>query len=237
MHALKLDRPILGDESNWCDSACERCPLAARCAVGQSVSRRLREIEREDGHDPFVADLTRDLNRALVMLEQACVEEGIDPATIQPVPTPPLAALAESLGADLVRAAVGLTEGAVRAGGTDEATSCRLVGNTTLMAVKTTRVAWGLGAHQPDPPDLLEPILLLIERTSAQIRGDGRLLAPFVRPALVARFAAAHGAMIDFVTPWIAQISQAARTELRERIEAGCAPSPFCRRRTEGGLS
>jgi hypothetical protein len=232
MHALELDAPILADESTWCDSACDRCPLFERCAVGQATARRLRQIEEEDGSEALVADLTRDLNRALVMLEQACLAEGIDPATIEPLATPPLAKRAESLGADLVRAAAGLTEAAVRAGGTGEAITSRVVGDSTLLAVKTTRVAWGLGSDRPDPPEVLEPILLLIERTSAQLRADGRILGPFAPPLLVARFAAAHGAMIDFVTPWIAQISAQARAELRARIEEGSAPSPFCRRRS-----
>jgi hypothetical protein len=177
--------------------------------------------------------VTRDLNRALVMLEQACAEEGIDPATIEPVPTPGLAARAERLGADLVAAASELTEAAVRAGAAQEAISSRLVGNSTLMAVKTARVAWGLGTDSPDPRDIREPILLLIERTSAQLRGDSRLLAPFVPALLAARFAAAHGAMVDFVTPWIAEVSAQARAELRARIEEGTAPSPFCRRMGE----
>jgi len=228
MHALKIAWTAVFDEANWCDSACDRCPLYDRCTLGQSAARCLLELEKEDGHDALVADLTRDLNRALVMLEQACADEGIDPATIDPVPTPALAVQAEALGADLVRAAAELTEAAVRAGGAQEAIASRLVGNTTLLAVKTTRVAWGLGLDQPDPRDLLDPIILLIERTSAQLRGDCRLLAPFVPALLAARFAAAHGAMVDLVTPWIAEVSAQARVALRERIEEGTAPSPFC---------
>src|SRR5205814_10158559 len=168
-------------ESSWCDSACERCPLLSRCAAGQAVSRRLHQLEDEDGPDTVVADLTRDLNRALVILEQACLADGIDPDSIEPVPTPPVAGLAESLGADLVRAAVTLTEAAVRSGRTDQAISSRLVGNSTLMAVKTTRVAWALAAGNAEP---LEPLLLLIEHTSGQLRDDSRLLGPFVVPSL-----------------------------------------------------
>ena len=48
--------------------------------------------------------------------------------------------------------------------------------------------------------------------------------------ALVTAFVEAHGAMIELVTPWIAQISRQARADLRARIEEGTAPSPFCRR-------
>jgi hypothetical protein len=237
MHALKYDRPVLVDESNWCDSACDRCPLFDRCAVGQAAARRLRQIEEQDDQEAFVADLTRDLNRALVMLEQVCPDDGIDPATVELVPSPPLAGRAESVGAELVRAAAALTEAAARAGGTDSVSASRLVGNSTLIAVKTTRVAWGLGAGHRDPPDILEPILLLIERTTAQLRADSRVLAPFAPVALVAAFADAHGAMIDLVTPWIAQISEAARAELRARIAEGSAPSPFCRKGGVGTAS
>jgi len=233
MHALKIHLTAIVDEANWCDSACERCPLYDRCTVGQFTARRRAQMDEEDAAETLVAGMTRDLNRALVMLEQACVEEGIDPATIEPIPTPPLAMRAEALGAALVSAAAALTEAAIRAGGTDEAIASRLVGNSTLMAVKTSRLAWDLTDRDPALRDLREPILLLLERTSAQLRGDGRALAPFAPVRLVAAFADAHGAMIELVTPWIAQVSARARADLRARIEEGTAPSPFCRRRGE----
>jgi hypothetical protein len=234
MHALKQREPILGDPSSWCDSACDRCPLLIRCPVGQAVSRRLHQMALEDGQETVVGEVTRDLNRALVMLEQACADEGIDPETLPPEPRPALAIRAEALGADLVRAASALTEAAFRAGGTDQASSSRLVGNSTLLAVKTTRIAWGLGSRDPEGSELLEPILLLIERTAGQLRGDARALAPFVPASLVGVFADAHGAMVELVTPWIAQVGAEARAELRGRIEAGDAPSPFCRTRAGG---
>jgi hypothetical protein len=94
-------------------------------------------------------------------------------------------------------------------------------------------VAWGFGMAEPDPRDLLEPIILLIERTSGQLRADSRLLVPYAPIALMSAFADAHATMVDFVTPWIAEVSPQARAALRERIEEGTAPSPFCRRTGE----
>lgn len=222
----------LGDSSSWCDSACDRCPLLPDCRVGQAVTRRREHRQLEDGPDEVIAEVTRDLKRALVMLEDACEEEGIDLDDLQPPPIPPLVTRAQQLGADLVRAAADLTEAAVRTGRIDEATSARLVGNTTLIAVKVARVAWSLSETglPPDPCESVEPILLLVERASAEVRRDGRALVPFVPALLLARFAAAHGAMIDLVTPWIARVDPAARRELNARIAAGCAPSPFCRK-------
>jgi len=232
MPALKLVRPVpqLLTESNWCDSACDRCPLLDRCATGQSISRRVRELDEEDGPDALLADVTRDLNRALVMLQNASIEPGFLPEEDKPGPTPALAEEAETVSGDLLRAAVALTEAAVQAGRSDEATSARLIGKATLLVVKTSRLAWGFGMGQPEPSWLLEPILLLIEHTSAQLRSDARRLAPLVPPRLAARFATAHGAMIDLITPWIAKVGQEARARLREAIQEGSAPSPFCRR-------
>jgi hypothetical protein len=205
--------------------------------VGQAVARRVDRMQLEDGPEVLVADLTRDLNRALVMLEDACEQEGIDVSDLKPPPVPPLVARAQELGSDLVRAAMALTEAAVRTGRVDEATSAQLVGNATLIAVKVVRVAWTLaeGRPPPDQGDVIEPILLLVERASAEVRRDGRALTPFVPALLAARFAATHGAMIDLVTPWIAGISAGTRRELNALIAAGCAPSPFCRRGSEGG--
>jgi hypothetical protein len=220
----------LGEASAWCDSACERCPLLRQCRVGQAVTRRLTSLQREDGPEAVMAGVTSDLNRALVMLEGICAEEGIDLETLEPPPVRPLVARAEELGGDLVRAAVAVTEAAVRSGRVHEAVSSRLVGDCTLLAVKVVRVAWDLAEPEPlvrcEP---IEPILLLVERTSAQVRRQARMLAPFVPPLVAGRFAAAHGAMIDFVSPWIAGVGAGARAELEARIAAGCAPSPFCR--------
>jgi hypothetical protein len=226
----------LGDVSSWCDSACDRCPLLRECRVGQAVTRRREGLQAQDDPDVLLADLTRDLNRALVMLEEICEEEGVDCGCAEPIPTPPLVGQAQELGIDLVRAASELTEAAVRTGRIDEATSARLVGNTTLLAVKVARVAWSFSdpVLDPDRGDVVQPILLLVERASAEVRRDGRALAPFVPALLTARFAAAHGAMVDLVTPWIARVDPAARRELQARIAAGCAPSPFCRRGAEG---
>jgi hypothetical protein len=222
----------LGDPSSWCDSACDRCPLLPSCRVGQAVSKRMRRLQLEDGPAVLVAEINRDLNRALVILEEACAEEGIDTANLEPAPVPPLVTRTQPLGTDLVRAAVELTGAAARTGRIDEATTTRLVGNASLIAVKTVRVAWTLG--DPTYPSALgepiEPILLLIERANAELRRDARTLAPFAPALPMARFAATHGAMIDLVTPWIAGISLATRAELNARIAAGCAPSPFCRR-------
>jgi hypothetical protein len=225
----------LGDASSWCDSSCDRCPLLPSCAVGQAVTRKLQRMQIDDGPEVLVAEVTRDLNRALVILEEVCEAEGIDVSNLEPPPTPDLVTRAQPLGADLVRAAADLTEAAARTGRIDEVTASRLVGNATLVAVKVVRVAWSLGDTTRAPVDAIEPILMLVERASAELRRDARTLAPFVPALLTARFAATHGAMIDFVTPWIAGVSADARAELNARIAAGCAPSPFCRRREEGG--
>jgi hypothetical protein len=232
MRALKLQRPMpqLLSESQWCDSACDRCPLLDRCVTGQSISRRVRDLDDEDGPDALLAGVNHDLNRALIMLENASIEPGFLPEEDKPGPTPALAEKAETCGGELVQAAVALTEAAVHAGRCDEATSARLIGNATLLAVKASRVAWDLSDRYPDPGGVLQPILLLLEHTSAQLRSDSRLLAPFVPKKLAARFAAAHGAMVNLVTPWIAQVSAGARDALRARIEERAAPSPFCRR-------
>jgi hypothetical protein len=227
----------LGDPSSWCDSACERCPLLRGCQVGQVVARRLHRMNREDPPPTLIATLSHDLDRALVMLEVAAEQEGIDPALVGPLPVPPLVARAQALGRELVHAAAALTDAAARAGRLDDTLSSRLVGNSTVVTVKVVRLAWELGdpTGLPEPGGLLDPILLLIERASADLRRAARVLAPFVPRLRTTRFTAAHGAMIDFVTPWIARISPAARAELQARIAAGCAPSPFCRRRPEGG--
>ena len=229
----------LGDASCWCDSACDRCPLLPGCGVGQAVSRRMQRMQLDDGPDVLVAELNRDLNRALLILEEACEQEGLDTTNLELPPLPPLVARAQSLGADLVGAAAALTEAAARTGRIDEVTTSRLVGNTSLIAVKVSRVAWHLDetGRVPDLTEVVEPILLLIERANAEVRRDARTLAPFAPALLVARFAAAHGAMIDLVTPWIAEVSAASRAELNARIVAGCAPSPFCRKSTEAQAS
>jgi len=109
-----------------------------------------------------------------------------------------------------------------------EASECMKPNPPTV--IKTARLAWDATDHDPALRDLRDPILLLIERTSAKLRADGRLLAPLAPVAAVAAFVDAHGAMIDLVTPWIARVSPQARAELRARIEEGTAPSPFCRR-------
>jgi hypothetical protein len=199
----------------------------------------MQRMQLDDGPDVLVAELTRDLNRALLILEEECEKEGIDTSNLEPPTIPPQVTRAQSLGTDLVRAAADLTEAAARTGRIDEATTSRLVGNTSLIAVKVSRVAWNLGEGErvPDLADVVEPILLLVERANAEVRRDARTLGPFVPALLVARFAAAHGAMIDLVTPWIAEVSAASRAELNARIAAGCAPSPFCRKNAEAQAS
>ena len=196
-------------------------------------------MQLDDGPEVLVAELNRDLNRALLILEEACEQEGIDTTNLEPPPIPALVTRAQSLGTDLVRAAVALTEAAARTGRIDEATTSRLVGGASLIAVKAARVAWNLGdaSRPPDLADAIEPILLLVERANAELRRDARSLAPFAPALLVARFAAAHGAMIDLVTPWIAEVSATSRAELNARIAAGCAPSPFCRKTAEAQAS
>jgi hypothetical protein len=219
----------LGDPSNFCDSACERCPLFRQCPVGHEVSRRLERMQQEDAPDIATESLTRALNRALLMVQEICAAEGVDPMTFEVPRPPPLVTLAETLGAELVRAAVTINEEIVRTVPVEERTSTRLVGLTTLLAVKAARVAWSLAGEDAGATEPIAPMLLLVERTSAEVRRDALLLAPLLPPLLAARFAAAHGDYLDFVTPWIAGISDQVRAELAARIASGCAPSPFCR--------
>jgi hypothetical protein len=231
MHAPNPFQIELGDASCWCDSTCERCPLFGQCDVGQAVAHRLTRMELEDG-PALAVEVTRDLNRALLQLQDMCEAEGIDPETCEPPATPAVVKLAETLGADLVRAAVAVTRAATGAGRLDQVSSSRLVGDATLMAVKTARVAWALNTDPPvEPAATTDPILLLIEHTSAQLRRDARRLVPFVPMLLTSQLAAAHAALIELVTPWIAMVGGPARAELQARIVAGCAPSPFCQRR------
>jgi hypothetical protein len=229
MHAANPFEIELGDPSSWCDSACERCPLFGQCAVGQAVSQRLTRMHIEDG-PTLAVEITRDLNRALLQLEDMCADEGIDPEAVEMPAIPPEVSMAESLGAELVRAVVALTRDATCAGRMDPVLSGALVSNATLMAVKCSRAAWAMTTARPLAADGPEPILLLIEHTSAQLKRDVRAVSLRVPASLLSRFADAHAALVDFMTPWIAMVTPESRRELRARIAAGCAPSPFCRR-------
>lgn len=227
MRALKRKRPTptLLLESRWCDSACDRCPLVDRCNTGQSISRRVREMERRDG--PHGAD---GLGRARVIIENASIEPGFLPEEYRTGPTPKLARRADGLGDEILRAAFAMADAAVQSEGVDEAVAGRFVGDVAVLMVKTSSVAWGFGTRSPEPADMLHPTLLLIEHLNAQLCRDARRLAPFAPAFIVEIFEEAHEALIRLVKPWIARVGAAARAQLKAQIEEGSAPSPFCRR-------
>lgn len=67
------DREPLSAPHNWCDRRCHRCPLAAECPI------------------PAMDDLDveESLERAIELLEAACVEAGCDPSAAACAPPSP----------------------------------------------------------------------------------------------------------------------------------------------------
>lgn len=59
----------------YCDRWCVRCALVARCPVGPGALQRTGLL---DTPEDDVAELAGTLQRAVTMLEAACVEQGID---------------------------------------------------------------------------------------------------------------------------------------------------------------
>jgi hypothetical protein len=228
----------LGDPSDWCDSRCERCPMLGRCPIGQTVVRERPRRAGEDG-DPddwraLIEELERSCEQSLELLAKVCEREGIDVAGLHLAqPEPAILEAAQRLGGELAASAKVFADFALAGGAPhDNEDLAVLIAGAALVAVKTTRIAWE-SADAPRPRDQRPPswaaILLLIEHTSQRVLDAASRLACFVLPAVWTRFDAVRREHEQLWRQWLAHVSEEARVAVAALVEAGHAPSPFCR--------
>jgi hypothetical protein len=229
----------LGDPSDWCDSRCERCPMLPGCAIGQTMARRRAAQARGEGDAPedwraIVEDLERSCEQSLELLAEACEREGIElagPHSEQPKPA--ILEAAQRLGDELAASAMVLADFALAAGAPhDDEDLAMLIAGSALVAVKTTRIAWD-SADEPraddQRPQSWAAIVLLIEHTSQRVLDAASRLARSTPPAVWTRFDAARREHEQLWLPWLAHVSEEARVTVAALVNAGHAPSPFCR--------
>lgn len=202
---------------NWCDRACERCPITGQCPLFRRQQQRewVHRARKEDPNDwdVVMADVVEDLGSALATLEEMAKEDGID----LDAPPPKVPVSLEAVRVE--HAARALMHAVLRA----ERDALPLV---TLLVAKVARVASFVLLK--DDPDVwggdAAPNLLLLERTRAAL---GAALTDVADEAAedVTR------TLADFdraLAPLLAAVGEEARAELEGLIARGEAPSPWC---------
>lgn len=65
---------------NYCDRWCERCPLATRCSVyAMENAPEERRSKADADEEAFWKDIEENLQVAIELLTEMCLEEGLDP--------------------------------------------------------------------------------------------------------------------------------------------------------------
>lgn len=166
---------------NWCDYACEVCPLAGECRLNMQNEQR-RWVYRARGIDPddpevAAADFEQAISHAYDMVREIALEEGIDPDAPLPPPElpPPIALRLEEASRDYVKSVVRAVRDAdPDADGAPEA--IEMVRNRSHVVVgKVARLRNFIapGGELRDDDVLWDrsavPVLLLIERADAAV--------------------------------------------------------------------
>lgn len=222
----------LSDPSNWCDTRCERCPIAASCALGRRErAARLRALTPvpsppsspapfADEMDVFFEQLGNELDRITEALEAAAAAEGIDLAA--PVTAPPvlLDTVRFEAAAFALMCAIDVCERTTRA------TELRRL--STLLAIKAARIACDLGGHHREFFECdVAPNLLLMERIVGELTVHMARLTLSAPDGSTAAPATALAEVDALLRPLIAAVPPETHALVDGLVRRGAAPSPF----------
>lgn len=211
---------------NWCDGRCDRCPLAVRCPVRNFDCDGLLGI----GAAPRIDDPEEKRAFALAAAHAVAAREAleVDPRRKPERTESPTAARLRSACRDFGFAVIALRDALADLGLDKQVGELRA--DAMLVAVKGGRVAGylsDLGALE-DEAALMDgvPNLLLIERLVADI--DRRLEDRDAAPrACRSAYRQARDELLALLRPLLRALPARYRDEIRSRVMAGCAPSPF----------
>jgi hypothetical protein len=179
-----------------------------------------------------IADVDKELKRALLLVEEACEGEGIDLHGQDFRAQPVLVQTAERRARELATAAESFADAAESGGAFDQELLGTLLSGAWLLGAKTVRLAWQAadpGSREPS----WEAILLLLEYSATSVDAAIRKLSSSVTLDVRARLEAARVELDQVWSPWSGGVSPEARRALADLVDNDRAPSPFCR--SEGG--
>ncbi|MBI5490383.1 MAG: hypothetical protein HY905_23810 [Deltaproteobacteria bacterium] len=226
-----------GSPFNWCDSRCDRCAVTADCTV-HAYSARLREGHILRGEDPdsmsSALQETEDaLLSAMAQLTQMATKAGISPEEFEDDGSPAPEPVHISREAwRYLEAVLVVVRGPRKA---PPATRPEPLGEAgaaaCLISAKIARVEMPAVAADDEDADAIwyadsVPNLLLVESLEAQVsRIVSRVAAANSLP--LEPFTCARAALHRSLRPLFDRMPDRAREELRLRIAARRAPSPF----------
>ncbi len=224
---------------NWCDSRCNRCPLAGGCGIASwlEMTRKAREERGEALHDSHesMAEMLDGLSLAREKLERTFEEEGISLEELCEVPAR-ISLDDTALGKAAMEHAMAVKE-LVHELSDDQwspmaGAAAGAMGGAFLICAKVGRVTPldipedgpGTAAWRMDTV----PNLLLMERTLQEVTfAMDQLISAYlaIRPG---RYLRARGTLILQFKGWLDTIGEQDRALFISLTEAGKAPSPFC---------
>lgn len=208
-----LDRP-----SDYCDRRCEVCPQRSSCKLHAIGERRRREHPDRTWLEWVEADLTE----ALEIAERALREEGIDPATVGPPPTNPEAERLRSLAVAYAATVLRVVDAAPLTA--DRELLDDLSHFAVVVAQKVASAAEGLDDPRDEMLCVWAHSLLVLEVAARRVEEAlESLLEPWARERLIPF----HERLNAGLSPLYRRLPSSVRDELREKVAAGLAPSPF----------
>ncbi len=216
--------------SNWCDGHCEVCPLDGDCRVRVRMAQRrwVHSARGEDPDDPAVvwADVVRDLNRAIGLVQDIAREEGI--CLDEPQPDLPVSLASKRR----YRSGLRLFQAMCHLDRCEDADTQALadvaLGNAATLLTKVGRIA---AYDEPDDPVWFAdavPNLMLIEHLLGSVESSLEAMRPRLRRADQDRLDRARADLRRDLDGHLLAIPRRARTMLSVLVGEGRAPSPFC---------